>query len=113
MSESEASPTLPNSPTLSIVVPIWNEEAVIPELYRRVVDVMAQIGESWELICVMTLKDRASEAIRKLPDDADVQQVMREVAFIAGIDQAAEELDRGEGLTAEEAREHLKKCLTR
>ena len=52
MSESEASPTLPNSPTLSIVVPIWNEEAVIPELYRRVVDVMAQIGESWELICV-------------------------------------------------------------
>lgn len=41
-----------NRPVLSIVVPIWNEEKVIPELYRRVVDVMAQTGEAWELICV-------------------------------------------------------------
>ncbi len=39
-------------PVFSIVVPIWNEEQVIPELYRRVVDVMTRAGESWELICV-------------------------------------------------------------
>jgi glycosyltransferase involved in cell wall biosynthesis len=39
-------------PTLSLVVPIWNEEAVIPELYRRVVAIMEQTGESWELVCV-------------------------------------------------------------
>lgn len=41
-----------NRPVISIVVPIWNEEKVIPELYRRVVEVMAQTGEAWELICV-------------------------------------------------------------
>lgn len=41
-----------NRPVISIVVPIWNEEKVIPELYRRVVEVMAQTGEPWELICV-------------------------------------------------------------
>lgn len=39
-------------PTFSIVVPIWNEEAVIPELYRRVVEIMDSTGESWELLCV-------------------------------------------------------------
>lgn len=39
-------------PVLSLVVPIWNEEAVIPELYRRVLGIMEAIGESWELVCV-------------------------------------------------------------
>lgn len=39
-------------PVLSLVIPIWNEEAVIPELYRRVVSIMEQIGERWELVCV-------------------------------------------------------------
>ncbi len=35
-----------------MVAPIWNEELVIPELYRRVVETMEQTGESWELIFV-------------------------------------------------------------
>ena len=39
-------------PVFSIVVPIWNEEKVIPELYRRVLEVMAQVDGTWELICV-------------------------------------------------------------
>jgi dolichol-phosphate mannosyltransferase len=39
-------------PTFSIVVPIWNEEQVIPELYRRVVEIMDATGEPWELVCV-------------------------------------------------------------
>lgn len=39
-------------PTISVVIPIWNEEAVIPELYRRVVATLDPLGEPWELICV-------------------------------------------------------------
>jgi polyisoprenyl-phosphate glycosyltransferase len=39
-------------PTFSIVIPIWNEEAVIPELYRRVANIMDTTGDSWELVCV-------------------------------------------------------------
>jgi glycosyltransferase involved in cell wall biosynthesis len=39
-------------PTFSLVVPIWNEEMVIPELYRRVVETMTQADGTWELICV-------------------------------------------------------------
>jgi polyisoprenyl-phosphate glycosyltransferase len=37
---------------ISIVIPIWNEEAVIPELYRRITDIMANVEESWEVVCV-------------------------------------------------------------
>ncbi|MEZ5301712.1 MAG: hypothetical protein R3F11_13835 [Verrucomicrobiales bacterium] len=61
----------------------------------------------------MTLKDRTIEAIRDLPEDADIQQVMREIAFIAGIDQASRELDQGQGMTADEAKDYLRACLTR
>jgi dolichol-phosphate mannosyltransferase len=43
---------LPNRPTFSIVVPIWNEEEVIPEMYRRVVTIMEATNAPWELICV-------------------------------------------------------------
>jgi polyisoprenyl-phosphate glycosyltransferase len=39
-------------PTYSLVVPFWNEEKIIPELYRRVVSVMDGTGEAWEMICV-------------------------------------------------------------
>ncbi|MCL4861920.1 MAG: glycosyltransferase family 2 protein, partial [Caldilineaceae bacterium] len=45
-------PTGPLRPRFSMVAPIWNEELVIPELYRRVVETMEQTGESWELIFV-------------------------------------------------------------
>ena len=54
-------------PVFSIVVPIWNEEAVIPELYTRVVDVMGQTGKSWELICVNDgSRDRSLELLTAL-----------------------------------------------
>jgi dolichol-phosphate mannosyltransferase len=39
-------------PVFSIVVPIWNEQDVIPELYRRVSAAMQTTGAAWELICV-------------------------------------------------------------
>jgi dolichol-phosphate mannosyltransferase len=42
----------PARPTFSLVVPIWNEEEVIPALYERVVSVMEETGEPWELVCV-------------------------------------------------------------
>ncbi len=34
-------------PVFSVVVPIWNETSVIPELYRRVVQIMDSTGETW------------------------------------------------------------------
>ncbi len=39
-------------PTFSVVIPIWNETSVIPELYRRVVQIMDSTGETWEMLCI-------------------------------------------------------------
>jgi len=39
-------------PTFSLVIPVWNEEEVIPVLYERLVQVMESTGESWEVIFV-------------------------------------------------------------
>ena len=61
----------------------------------------------------MTIRDRAIEAIRELPEDAGIHQVLREVAFLAGIEEASSELDQGLGLTADEAKRRLAECLSK
>lgn len=54
-------------PTYSIVIPIYNEEATILEMYRRLVEVMAQLGEPVELIFVDDgSRDRSLSLIREL-----------------------------------------------
>ena len=59
--------TSTSRPTFSIVVPIWNEEAVIPELYRRIVSIMDAANGSWELICVDDgSRDRSLELLLDL-----------------------------------------------
>ena len=51
--ETEAATRTPDQrPVISVIVPIFNEEEVIPELYRRMAAVLGSIGEPWELICV-------------------------------------------------------------
>lgn len=40
------------TPVLSVVVPIYNEAEVIPEMYRRMTSVLEGMGESYELILV-------------------------------------------------------------
>lgn len=40
------------NPRYSIVAPCWNEEKALPELYRRISQVMDEIGEPWELVLV-------------------------------------------------------------
>lgn len=66
MNDEQAHPR----PTFSVVVPIWNEEAVIPALYDRVVDVMERTRESWELICVNDgSQDQSLPMLRALCDE--------------------------------------------
>lgn len=40
------------NPIFSVVVPIYNETASLPELYRRISEVMDLTNESWELVLV-------------------------------------------------------------
>jgi glycosyltransferase involved in cell wall biosynthesis len=58
--------------TYSIIAPIYNELENIPELYRRVSEVMDSTGEPWELILVDDgSRDGSTEAIRRLAQEDD------------------------------------------
>ncbi len=51
----------------SIVAPIYNELENLPELYRRVKEVMDSNGESWELVLVDDgSTDGSTDKIREL-----------------------------------------------
>jgi glycosyltransferase involved in cell wall biosynthesis len=80
----------------SIIAPIYNEIDSIPELYRRVKEVMDSCGESWELILVDDgSTDGSTDKIRELAaQDQTVRPVIfarnfgHQVAITAGWDYA-------------------------
>jgi len=54
-------------PVISIVIPVFNEEEVLPELYRRTRQAMEEVDEPWELILVDDgSQDRSAEIIAQL-----------------------------------------------
>jgi dolichol-phosphate mannosyltransferase len=81
-------------PTFTIIAPIFNEIKSIPELYRRVNEVMDSTGESWELIMVDDgSTDGSTRAIRELAEqDKHVRPVIfarnfgHQLAVTAGLD---------------------------
>ncbi len=82
------------SPTLSIIAPIYNEYENLPELYRRVKEVMEKAGETWELVLVDDgSTDGSTERIRELArQDKRVRPVIfarnfgHQLAVTAGLD---------------------------
>lgn len=87
--------------TYSIVAPIYNEKDNLPELYRRVTEVMETSGEPWELILVDDgSTDGSTDGIRALAaQDKRVRPIIfarnfgHAVAITAGWDYA-----RGEAI---------------
>ncbi|HEY4691858.1 MAG TPA: glycosyltransferase, partial [Bellilinea sp.] len=81
-------------PTFSIIVPIYNEECCLDELYRRLSEVMDQTHEPWELILINDgSRDKSPEMIRELAaNDKRVRPVMfarnfgHQIAVTAGLD---------------------------
>ncbi len=82
--------------TYSIIAPIFNEFDNIPELYRRVSEVMDSTHEPWELVLVDDgSSDGSTERIRQLAaSDAKVRPVIfarnfgHQIAVTAGLDYA-------------------------
>jgi glycosyltransferase involved in cell wall biosynthesis len=86
----------------SIIAPIFNESENIPELYRRVKEVLDTTGETWELIMVDDGSvDGSTDIIRDLRDqDPRVRPVVfarnfgHQIAVTAGLD-----FSRGDAVT--------------
>jgi glycosyltransferase involved in cell wall biosynthesis len=82
--------------TYSIVAPIYNELENIPELHRRISEVMDSTGEPWELVLVDDgSTDGSTDVIRKLAQEDDcVRSVIfarnfgHQIAITAGWDYA-------------------------
>jgi glycosyltransferase involved in cell wall biosynthesis len=83
-------------PTVSVVAPVFNEEAILPELYRRVRDVLDGAGEDWELVLINDgSRDSSPEIMRQLHEqDPRVKVVYfarnfgHQIAITAGTDYA-------------------------
>lgn len=83
-----------SKPTISVITPIFNEAQTIPELYRRVKEVLDSTGESWELVMVDDgCTDGSTELIRQLANqDERVRPVIfarnfgHQLAVTAGLD---------------------------
>jgi glycosyltransferase involved in cell wall biosynthesis len=83
-----------SDPVFSIIAPIYNEIESIPELYRRVKEVMESTGDTWELILVDDgSSDGSTDAIRSLAvQDEHIRPVIfarnfgHQIAVTAGLD---------------------------
>jgi dolichol-phosphate mannosyltransferase len=90
-------------PVLSLVLPIFNEEAIIPELDRRLRaflnDVGSGVGEAWEVIFVNDgSKDRSLALLKELAAAEPRYKVLslsrnfgHQMAITAGLDRAGGE----------------------
>jgi hypothetical protein len=59
-----------------------------------------------------TLKDDVIELIRRLPEDVTLPDIMEELYVRQKIERGLVQLDNGQGLTTEEARQRLRRWLT-
>lgn len=75
------------SPTFSVVVPIWNERESLQELYKQVAGVMEKAGGFWELVLVDDgSTDGSTDMIRDLAAD---DPIVRPVIFARNFGQQA------------------------
>lgn len=89
-------PTLPDRPTLSLVLPIYNEEEVIPELEKRLLVFLEALGTTCEVLFVNDGSRDASLALLRalVARDARFKVIAfsrnfgHQAAISAGVDHA-------------------------
>lgn len=55
----------------------------------------------------MTEKQRALDAVQRLPEDATVEDAIERLCFIAKVQKGIRELDAGEGVSHEDAKRRI------
>ncbi len=81
-------------PKFSIIAPVYNESESLPELYKRITEVMGQTNEEWELILIDDgSNDGSTGTIRELAKaDPHIRPVIfarnfgHQIAVTAGLD---------------------------
>jgi polyisoprenyl-phosphate glycosyltransferase len=85
------------APAVSVVVPVFNEEAVLPLMYERMRAMLDRLGESWELILINDgSRDQTLAGLRALAakDPARIRYLSlsrnfgHQIAVSAGLDVA-------------------------
>ena len=84
------------APLLSVVIPVYNEQAVLPEMYRRLTEVLEGMEESYEILLVNDgSRDRSLEImirLRKRDPRVSLVNLARnfghQLAVTAGLDHA-------------------------
>ncbi|WP_198376600.1 glycosyltransferase family 2 protein [Neoroseomonas rubea] len=88
--------TAPDAPALSVVVPAYNEQEVLPEFHRRLAAAMDGIGLAWEVVYVNDgSRDTTLEVMTGLQRQDPRAAVLnlsrnfgKEIALTAGLDHA-------------------------
>jgi len=60
----------------------------------------------------MSNRELVLDVVSKLPDNASMEEIMEKVAFVAGINEAIAEADRGEGIPIEDVKALIQKWAT-
>lgn len=61
----------------------------------------------------MTNKEIVQDLLRRIPDDASLQDIARELEFIAAVRQGLSELDNGDSIQIEEVEQELPSWIIR
>jgi polyisoprenyl-phosphate glycosyltransferase len=83
-------------PTLSVVIPVFNEEETIPELDRRLRVFLGELGETWEVVFVDDgSRDASSKMLQALAEKEPRYKLIsfgrnfgHQIAITAGMDRA-------------------------
>lgn len=59
----------------------------------------------------MTVKDKILEAVRSLPDNAQIEDAMERLLFLAKVEKGLEQADDGQTIPHEEVKQRLSKWL--
>ncbi len=59
----------------------------------------------------MTIKQEVIELIQRMPDDADIDDIMYELYFRQKVDASLQRLDNGEGVPHDEVKKRFRRWL--
>jgi predicted transcriptional regulator len=61
----------------------------------------------------MSNKELVADLVQRLPDDASLLDIAREIEFVAGVREGFAQLDRGEGVPLDEVEKQLPSWISK